>query len=229
MAHVLEALQSPGRAGNPARIEELERLLAQKERQLHESEQRYRELHHRVMNDLAGLDMHQHSQWQTVGQPESCSQCIARLDATIELYGLLDKLGPGRRSKIRVASYLRKVAQTLQRAFAGNLKIETSLNPLASLSRERASLIGLIFHEAIANALKYAFPHGSQGTVHASLRETDSGYELVVSDDGIGFDPATAKRGVGMQVMRHLAQQLNGAMHYAKVPRGTELHLSFPA
>jgi two-component sensor histidine kinase len=226
---VLEALQRSGRAENQARIDELERLLAQKDRQLRESEQRYREFHHRVMNDLAGLDMHAHSQWQTAGQPEPCSKCIARLDATIELYGLLDKIGPGQAPKIRVAPYLQKVAQTLQRAFAGNLKIETSLDPLVSLRRERASLIGLIFHEAIANALKYAFPRGSHGTVRTSFRRVGNGYELVVADDGVGFDPEGVKKGVGTQVMRHLAQQLNGTMHYAKVPKGSELHLSFPA
>jgi len=225
----LEALDRSGRAEGLARIEELEKLLAGKDRQLRECEQRYQEFHHRVMNDLAGLSLHQLSQWQTAGQPEPCSQCIARLDATIELYGLLDKAGPGQAPKIRTAPYLRAIAQTLQRAFAGNLKIETSLDPLASLRRERASLVGLIFHEAITNALKYAFPDGQRGTVRAAFRPAGNRYELVVSDDGIGFDPATVKHGVGTQVMRHLAQQLNGTMHYAKVPKGTELRLTFPA
>ena len=226
---MLEALQSPAQAGHQARIDELERLLAQKDRQLREGEQRYREFHHRVMNDLAGLDMHLHSHWESAGRPEPCSKCIARLDATIELYGLLDKAGPGPATRIRLAPYLRRVAQTLQRAFAGNLKIETALDPLASLRRERTSLVGLIFHEAVANALKYAFPRGSHGTVRASFRQIGTAYELVISDDGIGFDPDTVRKGAGTQVMRHLAQQLHGSMHYAKVPRGTELHLSFPA
>ena len=229
IARVLEALERSGVAERGARIEELERLLAHKERQLRESEQRYLELHHRVMNDLAGLSLHQLSQWHTAGQPESCSKCIARLDATIELYGLLDKAGPGHAPKIRAAPYLRTVAQTLQRAFAGNLKIETSLDPLASLRRERASLVGLIFHEAITNALKYAFPDGRRGTIRATFRQLEKRCELVVSDDGIGFDPETVKHGVGTQVMRRLAQQLNGTMHYAKVPKGTELRLSSPA
>jgi two-component sensor histidine kinase len=225
----LEAAERTGRAKALARIEELERQLAQKDRQLSESEQRYQEFHHRVMNDLAGLDMHLHAQSRVAGQPEPCSKCIARLDATIELYGLLDKGGPWQAPRMRMAPYLRRVAQALQRAFAGNLQIETSLDPLTALRRERASLVGLIFHEAIANALKYAFPAGKRGTVRASFRQVANRCELVVADDGVGFDPATVRHGIGTQVMRHLAEQLNGTMHYAYVPKGTELHVSFPA
>ena len=182
------------------------------------------------MNDLAGLNLHQLSQWQTAGQPGHCSNCIARLDATMELYQLLDKVSIGQAHKtMRIAPYLRTIVQTIERAFAANVRIEISLDPLVALRRERASLVGLVLHEAIINALKYAFPGGQRGTVRVQFRPVGKTLELVVCDDGIGFDPQTVKQGVGTQVMHHLARQLNGMIQYLTVPKGTTLRLSFPA
>ena len=227
---ILEELERAGRAGSSERIDALERLLAAKDQELRESNQRYQELHHRVMNDLAGLNLHQLTQWQTAGQPGHCSSCIARLDATMELYRLLDKVSFGQAQKtMRMAPYLRTIVQTIERAFAGNVRIETSLDPLVALRRERASLVGLILHEAVINTLKYAFPGGQRGAVRVEFRQAGKAHELVVSDDGVGFDPKTVKQGVGTQVMHHLARQLNGTIQYLSVPKGTTLRLSFPA
>jgi two-component system, sensor histidine kinase PdtaS len=212
------------------RTGELERLLAEKEQQLRESEQRFQELHHRVMNDLAGLSLQHMAQWKSAQQSELCSACIARLESTIELYGLLDATVPRHAPRtVRMAPYLREVLQKLQRAFSDDVKFEASFDPFVALPRKRASLVGLIFHEAIVNALKYAFPQGDVGTVRAELRRVKAGVELVVADDGVGCDPQTMKPGVGMQVMHHLARQLHGTIRYVEVPRGTELRLSFVA
>jgi two-component sensor histidine kinase len=227
---MLKELEPAGRAETSDRIRALEELLVAKDQELRESNQRFQEFHHRVMNELAGLNLHQLSQWQTSGQPGHCSACIARLDATIELYRLLDRVSIGREHKtMRMAPYLRTIAQTIERAFASNVKIETSFDPLVSLRRERASLVGLVLHEAIINALKYAFPGGQRGTVRVEFRPVGKVCELLVVDDGIGFDPMTVKQGVGTQVMHHLARQLNGTIQYLRVPKGTVLRLGFLA
>ena len=203
----------------------LKRQLAQKDRQLRQSSERSQELQHRVLNDLAGLSLHQLSQWQMAGEPDYCRGCMIRLDATIEMYRLLDRVAP---SQVPLAPYLQAVVQTLQHAFAGDLEIETSLDPVVSLPRERASLVGLILHEAITNARKYAYPDGRCGRVRVEVREVGNTLELVVADDGIGFAPEAVKQGVGTQLMYNLTQQLNGTIRYETVPKGTELHLSFP-
>jgi two-component sensor histidine kinase len=142
------------------------------------------------------------------------------------MYRLLDRVAP---SQVPLAPYLQAIALTLQRAFDGDLEIETSLASGVSLPRERASLVGLILHEAITNARKYAFPDGRRGKARTEVRRVGNTLELLVSDDGVGFDPETVKQGVGTQLMHNLARQLNGSMHYGKALKGTELHLSFPA
>ena len=164
----------------------LERRLVKKDRQLRECSQRSHELQHRVLNDLAGLSLHQLCQWRVAGEPDHCRGCMTRLDATIEMYRLLDRVAP---SQVPLAPYLQAVVQTLQGAFAGDLEIESSLDPVVSLPRERASLVGLILHEAITNARKYAFPDGRCGRVRVQVQHVGNTLELIVSDDGVGFDP----------------------------------------
>ncbi len=195
-------------------IKELERLLAQRERQLLELQQRMRELEHRVLNDLAGLSLHLFSQSQRSRQPEQWSECIAQVDASIEMCKLQSTEPRDKTASITIeaAPYLLAVTHELQRALAGVLKIDTSMDPDALLSRERAVLVGLILHEAVTNARKYAFPNGGCGRVCVEFDRIGNKLELVVSDDGVGFDPAKVKQGTGMQTMHHLARQLSGTV-----------------
>jgi two-component sensor histidine kinase len=212
-------------------IREFERLLAQRDRQLRESHQRMRELEHRFLNDLAGLSLHLFSQAQRSPEPERWSQCIALVDANIEMCKL-QSVGPIDKTAnvtIKAAPYLLAVAHKLQRALAGVLEIETSMDADVLLSRERAVLVGLILHEAVTNARKYAFPNGRRGRVCVAFDRIGNKLELVVSDDGVGFDSAKVKQGTGMQAMHHLARQLSGTVRYEQLSKGTELRLNFPA
>ena len=112
-------------------IKELERLLAQRERQLLELQQRMRELEHRVLNDLAGLSLHLFSQSQRSRQPEQWSECIAQVDASIEMCKLQSTEPRDKTASITIeaARYLLAVTHELQRALAGVLKIDTSMDP----------------------------------------------------------------------------------------------------
>jgi two-component sensor histidine kinase len=189
-----------------------------------------RELEHRVLNDLAGLSLHLFSQSERSREPERWSQCIALVDASIELCKL-QSVGPRDRTAsvtIKVAPYLMAVAHKFQCALAGVLEIEMSMDAAVLLSRERAVLVGLILHEAITNARKYAFPNGGHGRVCVEFGRVGNKLELVVSDDGVGFDTATVKQSTGMQTMHHLARQLSGMVCYEQVSKGTELRLNFP-
>jgi two-component system, sensor histidine kinase PdtaS len=210
---------------------DLERLLAQSDRQLLELQQRMRELEHRILNDLAGLSLHLFSQSQRSRQPEQWSKCIALVDASIEMCKL-QSVGPRNKTAsatIEAAPYLLAVTRELQRALAGILEIKTSMNPHVLLGRERAVLVGLILHEAVTNARKYAFPNGGRGRVYVELDRIGNKLELVVRDDGVGFDSIKVKQGTGMQTMHQLARQLSGTVRFEQLSKGTELCLNFPA
>lgn len=78
------------------------------------------------------------------------------------------------------------------------------------------------------NALKYAFPDDRAGliTVTFGLDELDK-LHLAVADDGIGFDPASSRKGGGARLVRSLVQQLHGQIERSGPP-GTAYNIRFP-
>jgi signal transduction histidine kinase len=76
-----------------------------------------------------------------------------------------------------------------------------------------------IAQEAVSNAVK----HGHARTVIIALESTDYELSLRVSDDGIGFDPASIeKRGMGLNTMRYRAHMEGGHLDIeSNSPTGT--------
>lgn len=70
--------------------------------------------------------------------------------------------------------------------------------------------------EALQNAAKYA--RASRATV--SLRCIGGDISFSVADDGEGFDPQTAKRGVGLRSMTERLEALGGTLEVRSVPGG---------
>jgi signal transduction histidine kinase len=68
--------------------------------------------------------------------------------------------------------------------------------------------------EAMQNAAKYA--HATALTV--TLRRSVDEVTFSVRDDGIGFDPATARRGIGMRSMAERIGSLGGELEVRSVP-----------
>jgi signal transduction histidine kinase len=70
--------------------------------------------------------------------------------------------------------------------------------------------------EALQNAAKYA----QATSVTVRIAEHDGSLVFSVSDDGVGFDPATTSRGAGMTNMRDRLEALGGGLEIASEPRG---------
>ena len=57
------------------------------------------------------------------------------------------------------------------------------------LLANRAIPLGLIVNELVTNAVKYAFPNETRGTVVVTLERIPGELRLTVADDGQGTDP----------------------------------------
>jgi Histidine kinase-like ATPase domain len=55
--------------------------------------------------------------------------------------------------------------------------------------------MGLIVNELVTNALKYAFPSETKGTVMVALKSVPGEFRLTAADDGKGIDPQRADSG----------------------------------
>src|ERR1700687_1360833 len=109
-----------------------EREFAIIRQRLWECENRYRELRHRIKNDLQKLSSVLRLESQQTGCSE-CATCIARVSSIAQLHTLLDSQietvyngqTPG---AISVANYLRSVADAAHAAFGGQFTMDTSFD-----------------------------------------------------------------------------------------------------
>jgi signal transduction histidine kinase len=79
--------------------------------------------------------------------------------------------------------------------------------------------------EAIQNAVKYA----RASAIRVSIRHRPDRLSVAIADDGIGFDPTTTRRGVGMRSMQERVASLGGSLDVRSAPgRGTTLRVTLP-
>jgi signal transduction histidine kinase len=72
----------------------------------------------------------------------------------------------------------------------------------------------------VTNAIK----HASASTIVVDLSYDESSVRIGVRDDGVGFDPATVRNGVGSQSMRERAERIGAVLTVATEPgTGTEV------
>ncbi len=83
----------------------------------------------------------------------------------------------------------------------------------------------MIFKEALNNALKYS--SAKNITLEATLRRRDV-FQLILKDDGVGFDTRLIKKGNGVNNMIVRAGRLNGRLYIdSRFGKGTIISLTF--
>jgi len=89
--------------------------------------------------------------------------------------------------------------------------------------------LGLIVNELLINAIKYAFPNDRPGIIRARLDKCGAQLCLSVEDNGVGIQNAVQGTGVGLKLVRALAQQLGASFEIKSGTRGTLISITFDA
>jgi ligand-binding sensor domain-containing protein/signal transduction histidine kinase len=93
------------------------------------------------------------------------------------------------------------------------------------LNMEMSRNLIMIFKEALNNTLKYA--EAKNVSLEVTLKQKNL-LQMVLKDDGVGFDVHTAKKGNGMANMQTRAGRLNGKLYVDSRPgKGTIISLTF--
>jgi signal transduction histidine kinase len=71
-----------------------------------------------------------------------------------------------------------------------------------------------IAREAISNAVR----HGQPTKIAVDLRQTEDETALTIQDNGLGFDPATVRSGLGSVTMRTRADRLGARLSVVSIP-----------
>ena len=104
-------------------------------------------------------------------------------------------------------------------------RVEFLVDEHVQLDRDRRDALLRVTCEAVSNATR----HGRASNVRVELQHND-GTELLVSDDGVGFDPAAVHdrrpHGFGIRSMRERVEALGGSFRIASARgSGTRVHV----
>lgn len=215
-----------------SQLESLSRRLLQ----VREEESRYvaRELHDEIGQLLAVLNLslrgiQQKAAVESTWEPlEYCIDLVERLLTKVR--GLSLDLHPALLEDFGLVAALRRhldlvVART---RLAVRLEADESIN---RFERELEIVCYRVIQEALTNAIR----HGQASKVNIKLTQKPATLELLVADDGCGFDPeaamerATGGASLGLLGMRERVSLVGGELSILSAPgRGAQIAAIFP-
>lgn len=180
----------------------------------------FREIHHRVKNNLQTVAALVQIQ---PGPADAKDELIRRIAAMTAVHEHIYSSDQYRR--VDLAGYIRRLVSGVQHGYGSAITVDCELAPVL-VNSDRALPLGLVVNEVVSNAFKHAFPDGRAGSIRVTLRTDGRGQvELRVLDDGVGYRPGTGD-GMGSRLIRGLCQQI-GAKHTVEVGDGTVFALVF--
>jgi two-component sensor histidine kinase len=165
----------------------------------------FREIHHRVKNNLQTVASLVRLQSLPQDAKRELANRIAAMAAVHEQIYRSEHMGD-----VNLDSYLESIIRDIELGFDRPVEVECELETIP-ISADRASVVGLIVTEVLSNSLKHGFPGDRSGQITVGLARTDEGaIRLEITDDGAGFDAESATEGLGLKLIRSFAQQLGG-------------------
>ena len=200
---------------------------------LKEKEVLLQEIHHRVKNNMQIISSLLNLQSRKLSDPkvvEIFQESRSRIRAMALIH---EKLYQSRNlAQVNLAEYIESLYLHLYHMYgvdSSKVKINMDVQEIF-LDINTAIPIGLVINELVSNAVKHAFPNGSQGEISLKLSSGDNGGRcLLVKDNGVGLpegydihNPET----LGMQLVCDLVAQVNGSIQ-VDASSGTTFHVSF--
>lgn len=188
-----------------------------------------RELSHRMKNDVANLVAILRLQ-AARAEEIVASQLVTAADRLIILSRVHQRLSRhGHSALVDLGDFLEQLCSDLDATLIGVRAISLTCDIVQlQVPSGQAVALGLIINEMLTNAVKYAFPNGRAGRIHLRTGWTDDGrLEIVVQDDGEGFDPHESAGGLGQKLIRSLTAQLDGTYECASGVIGTACIVRF--
>jgi two-component sensor histidine kinase len=182
----------------------------------------FREIHHRVKNNLQSVSSLLQLQPIAPEIKVEMGRRIAAMSAVHEHIYRSDKF-----SIVAVKAYLQTLITNLRESYNSDAEIDIRLEDL-SIDKDGAMPLGLIVNEVVSNTFKHAFVDGRKGVITVTLERTDGNNgRLVIADNGVGFDPGQRAKGMGRRLIVGLTEQLQGESSFVS-EGGSRFTLTFP-
>ena len=207
---------------NATRYEQAEQAAIMEERQ-----RMARDLHDSVTQSLYSLTLIAEAGRRKAlgGDLEMTSHYISRLGETArqalkEMRLMLFEMRPADLQEIGLVKALQQRLDDVEKRTGTNavLQVDGEVN----LPEQMDVVIYHIAQEALNNALK----HANAGLITVRIRGNEEDFELVIQDDGIGYDPEKSAEhgGMGLNNMRDRARQIGAELQIVSAPgQGTSV------
>jgi signal transduction histidine kinase len=141
-----------------------------------------------------------------------------------ELRALITELRPATLDQIGLVAALHDLAERVSGGAGIELEMDLSVGE-DRLDPELETVVYRLVQEALNNVTK----HARAGGVTLRVAESDGRLDVVVADDGSGFDPAADHSGFGVMGMRERVELVGGELDIESVPGfGTRVMAAIP-
>ncbi|SEM82338.1 Two-component sensor histidine kinase, contains HisKA and HATPase domains [Mucilaginibacter gossypiicola] len=188
-------------------------LLKDKDELLSEKELLFKEVNHRVKNNLQSVMLLLENQAATLEGDAFDAVNISR--HRIYAMSLVhEKLIESSKLKsVNMGIYLPQLIEHIRESFQGAAQInfKTSVEELI-IDVSLALPLALIVNEAVTNAFKYAFPNQKHGEIFIAFGKIKEQIRLEIADNGVGIDnplKTKANGGTGFKLIRGLCEDID--------------------
>ena len=186
-----------------------------------------RELHDETLQALAGLNVLLKTAARS-NDPAVLQGAIA--DATEQvkreidnLRSIITELRPAALDELGLAPALATLAKRVETA--SGLDVKTDIEIEGRLPEEQETVAYRVVQEALSNIVK----HAEATHVDVTVRTVGGELQIVVADDGRGFDPAVPRAGFGLTGMRERIDLAGGRLAIEANDPGTRVAVVIPA
>lgn len=191
---------------------------------LEENKILFKEVHHRTKNNMQVVMSLLESQSFKIDDPKYKKMFETHVDR-LKAMSLMHKNLYSNQSyeEVNIQEYLEEIAESLQTYT--EYSINTDIDPVV-VDMKTAMNLGLIFNEAVTNAIEHAFD-GDSGKIDISFKEKEDRYALSIEDNGKGFDTSKTYQSLGMTLINDLSATFPGSAIYIDGNEGVKIKIFF--
>jgi len=195
--------------------EKIKNLLSEKEILL-------KEVHHRIKNNIASVEVLLSMQANSTAIVEVKNALMTAVSRVQGIRVLYEKLLIGKDYKdVSIKNYIESLIDSIVIVFpeSQNIIIEKKITDF-NLNSKKVIPLGIIINELMTNIFKYAFKGTENNRIIIELDKTENHITLTVHDNGIGLPENVSfenSAGFGLQLVEMLTKQIGGII---KIERG---------
>jgi signal transduction histidine kinase len=183
-----------------------------------------RELHDETLQGLVGLRMLLSSARRSGSSAELGDAIDHTKREIVNLRALIAELRPAALDELGLGPAIETLASRSGDASGVSVTTRVALGSSGRLAPETESTVYRVVQEALTNVAK----HADAAHVHVQVARSNGTVEVVVEDDGHGFDPSSVSDGLGLIGMRERVELTGGELEIRCGP-GTRVSAHLPA